>query len=85
MNSDEERKKYVKIAFEDAIVHKVIPKLRGLETSGDVKERCLDVIKNILTQHADGLVPDFELALDNPYGVFAWRSSKYLNINQDSK
>lgn len=80
LNSDNERKKYVKIAFEDAVVHKVIPKLRGLETSGDVKDKCLDVIKNILIQHADGLVPDFELALDNPYGVFAWRSSKYLNI-----
>lgn len=85
MNSDEERKKYVKIAFEDAVIHKVIPKLRGLETSGDVKEKCLDTIKNILTQHADGLIPDFELALDNPYGVFAWRSSKYLNINEGSK
>ncbi|MGL4998966.1 MAG: hypothetical protein ACRC5T_08380 [Cetobacterium sp.] len=80
--SDENsRKKWIQIAFEDALVHKVMPKLKDLETSGDIKEKCLVKIKELIAHHAEGILEDFEIAMENPYGVFGWRSSKYLDIN----
>lgn len=75
---DNDLNKYLQIAFEDALVQKLIPKLRGLETSGDIRTKCLDKIKEIIEQKANGILTDFEIALNNPYGVFVWTSSTYL-------
>ena len=78
LEDEKELNKYIQIAFEDALVQKLIPKLRGLETSGDIRTKCLDKIKGIIEQKANGILEDFEMALNNPYGVFVWTSSTYL-------
>ena len=72
-------------AFEEAIVHKVMPKLRGIEVEGTAYTQCLSPIKEKLAEVAPGLVHDFELAISNAYGVFIWRSAKYLenDLQQD--
>lgn len=75
-------KRELKIAFEDALVQKVMPKLRGIETSGASKTSCLDKIKTILSEGVYGspfsLVTDFNLACDNPFGQFIWNSANYV-------
>lgn len=78
LDNESELDKYIKIAFEDALVQKLMPKLRGLETSGDIRENCLNKIKEIIDINANGISRDFEVALENPYGVFVWSSSSYL-------
>lgn len=78
LDNEPELDKYIKIAFEDALVQKLMPKLRGLETSGDIRENCLNKIKEIIDISANGISRDFEVALENPYGVFVWSSSSYL-------
>ncbi|MGL5639161.1 MAG: hypothetical protein ACRCW7_07445 [Cetobacterium sp.] len=78
LDNESELDKYMKIAFEDALVQKLMPKLRGLETSGDIRESCLNKIKEIIDINANGISKDFEIALENPYGVFVWSSSSYL-------
>lgn len=80
-----ERDKYMQRAFEEALVHKVMPKLRGIETDGDLKKKCIDPIKEELfgkTGLAKGLEKDFNNALDNPYETFLWCSAEYLDIEE---
>ncbi len=83
--ADEEAKdKALRLAFEDALVHKVMPKLRGIETSGESRRKCLDPINEELLSDPDlglNLTADFELACSVGY-AFAWRSAKYLEDNQ---
>jgi 5-methylcytosine-specific restriction endonuclease McrBC GTP-binding regulatory subunit McrB len=68
-------------AFEEALVHKVMPKLRGIETDGSVKTQCIDRIENVLFGNAgiaNGLYADFESAVNNTYETFLWSSAAYL-------
>ena len=80
---DEARDKALRSAFEDALVHKVMPKLRGIETSGESQSKCLDPILAVLEKSDLGLnlTADFELARSVGY-AFAWRSAKYLETDQ---
>ena len=80
---DEARPKALRHAFEDALVHKVMPKLRGIETSGTSRSECLDPIGELLSGNDLGLrlSEDFELACSVGY-AFAWRSAKYLEADQ---
>lgn len=69
-------------AFEEALVHKVMPKLRGIETDGNLNEKCIKPIKQELFGKdglAKGLEKDFNNAVDNPYETFLWCSAEYLN------
>lgn len=69
-------------AFEEALVHKVMPKLRGIETDGSMKTQCIDRIKNVLFGSdgiANGLYADFESAINNTYETFLWSSAAYLD------
>jgi len=77
--NDEELSKVLRSAFEDALVHKVMPKLRGIETTGQSKSECLDPIASLLANRDLGLQlsEDFELARSVGY-AFVWRSAKYL-------
>lgn len=80
-----ERDKCMQKAFEEALVHKVMPKLRGIETDGDLRKKCIDPIKEELfgkTGLAKGLEKDFNNALDNPYETFLWCSAEYLDIEE---
>lgn len=76
---EEARDKALRLAFEDALVHKVMPKLRGIETSGKPRSECLDPILEVISESDLGLrlAEDFGLACSVGY-AFAWRSAKYL-------
>ena len=81
--NSEELKKAIQIAFEDALVQKLMPKLKGLETEGLVREKCLNDISSKIQTYANGIASDFDNSLNNPYGVFVWNSSEYLLDKSD--
>ena len=65
-------------AFEDQLVQKVMPKLRGIETRGRGRKDCLDVIQRIISDKAPALESDFGKALQFGQGQFLWLSADYL-------
>lgn len=65
-------------AFEDQLVLKVMPKLRGIETAGDSRRGCLDPIREVLQQRHPALLEDFDNACRVGYGAFVWNSARYL-------
>lgn len=80
-------------AFEDQIVQKVMPKLRGIDTRGTSYSDCLVPIKQLLNEGvkvSDGgknqpfnLNEDFEKACELGYGQFIWQTANYLNKEKD--
>lgn len=68
-------------AFEDQLVQKVMPKLRGIETHGRARGDCLDKIGNLLEEHAYSICGDFQDACTKGYGQFIWNSAKYLEFD----
>lgn len=77
INDDIELSKHVKLAFEEQLVQKVMPKLRGIETHGKERE-VLQNINSMLNQEEFKITEDFELSMSNPYGQFIWNSANYL-------
>jgi len=71
--------KWLKLAFEDQLVQKVMPKLRGIETRGLGKTSCLDPIRQLLDDEGFGIIEDFDRACKFGYGQFIWSSAEYLN------
>ena len=72
-DDDAKRKNAMDMAFEDQIVQKVMPKLRGLEVRGDQGDALVKI---------GGIIPealraDFENAKQG-YGQFIWTTSGYL-------
>lgn len=78
--SDHERQIAMDDAFEDQLVQKVMPKLRGLETRGTQND-VLDAIKGIIPET---LHDDFKNASEQNYGQFIWTTSSYLLRGEDS-
>ena len=78
--SDHERQIAMDDAFEDQLVQKVMPKLRGLETRGTQND-VLDAIKGIIPET---LHEDFKNASEQNYGQFIWTTSGYLLRGEDS-
>jgi len=75
--NDLDRKRAMDIAFEDQLVQKIMPKLRGLETKGTQGE-VLTAIDSIIKDKATkDFHDDFKNAMDN-YGQFIWTTSTYL-------
>jgi hypothetical protein len=66
-------------AFEDQLVQKVVPKLRGIETEHGARKQCLDPIKGLIAQNAPGLEKDFDAALNSGRRTFFWHQSSYLD------
>jgi hypothetical protein len=70
------------VAFEDQLVQKVMPKLRGIDTRGKSKNECLDKIRGQLIAGVGGngfnLAADFDLATELGYGQFIWQSANYI-------
>lgn len=68
-------------AFEDAVVFKVMPKLRGIETSGMANRECLEPIQGLLADPDLGLrlTEDFQHARTVGQGAFIWSSARYLD------
>ena len=74
--------KAMHLAFEDQIVQKIMPKLRGIDTTGESQKKCLAPIKNLLLKGVNdipfNLGEDFDLACKLDYGQFVWQSANYL-------
>ncbi len=70
-------------AFEDQIVQKIMPKLRGIETEGDTKKECIEPIARIISKHAEALSKDYKMASTKGYGVFNWNTAEYLENLED--
>jgi len=70
------------IAFEDQLVQKVMPKLRGIDTRGKSMTDCLEKIRDQINLGIGGnsfkLAEDFNLACELGYGQFIWQSANYL-------
>lgn len=77
-NDDASLVKAMKVAFEDQLVQKVMPKLRGIETRGKSKSDCLDKIRTQLVNDDYTIIDDFDLACEFGYGQFIWNSANYL-------
>jgi hypothetical protein len=79
------------IAFEDQLVQKVMPKLRGIDTRGKTRDECLDRIRGQLVTGIGGngfeLAEDFDLAMELGYGQFMWQTANYLKeqVNQSTE
>lgn len=83
VNNNKDLDKCMRIAFEEALVYKVMTKLRGIENSGSAK-KCLDSIEKKLSQLvSEKLIEDFNSAKKSAYGVFVWKSAKYLEDSYD--
>ena len=81
----DEYKEALKFAFEDQLVQKVMPKLRGIETRGYAKEHCLDPIRALLTKEKLDILDDFDRAMRIGHGQFSWVSADYLNNKQSNE
>ena len=68
----------MRIAFEDQLAQKVMPKLRGIETRGRSRTGCLDKIRTLLSNEAYGIVQDFDASCDFGYGQFIWQTASFL-------
>ncbi|MEL3908226.1 MAG: hypothetical protein P1P64_04335 [Treponemataceae bacterium] len=79
-SNETEQKRELKKAFEDQLVQKVMPKLRGLETRGTQGD-CLKRIQEKISDY--NLDEDFKNAMNLGYGQFMWCTSNY--IYQDEK
>jgi len=77
IDDNEEFVKNVKLAFEEQLVQKIMPKLRGIEVHGKEKDALMN-IKDILNQKEFKITEDFELSMENPYEQFIWNSANYL-------
>ena len=80
-----ELREAMKVAFEDQIVQKIMPKLRGVETRGKSKS-ILDEIEKQLEDHGfERLKDDFVIACEQGYGQFIWSSAKYIEADEAEK
>lgn len=69
-------------AFEDQLVLKVMPKLRGIETRG-IGEDALSAIMSVLNDKGFGsLADDFGKACELGHGQFMWQTASYLHSEQ---
>ncbi len=78
--NEEKRTKALRYAFEEALVHKVMPKLRGIDADGYQRENCLDPILKVLEDNnLLTIIPDYKNAMQSVTGTFVWDSALYLN------
>lgn len=75
--------KGLQTAFEDQIVQKIMPKLRGIELHGE-ELKALNEIRDIIVKKVSALENDFNYAMSNPYGQFKFNSADYLNTKESS-
>lgn len=67
------------LAFEDQLVLKIMPKLRGIETRGS---SCLDRIRQEIVDGNYSILADFDRATEIGYGQFIWSSADYLTTGE---
>ena len=74
-----EFKKQFNSAFAEAIAFKVMPKLRGIEVSGDSK-KVLEEIKSIIDNQVSELSEDYKQAMSLSSHIFQWCSAKFMDV-----
>lgn len=77
-----ELKNAMHTAFEDQLVQKIMPKLRGIDTKGRSREECLDKILQLVEDNHFNITEDFKLACEIGYGQFIWSSANYINADE---
>lgn len=80
----EELKAEMRTAFEDQLVQKVMPKLRGIETRGKGRQSLKNIEDLLADKGFDNLKDDFEIACEQGYGQFVWSSAKYLGDDEEN-
>ena len=75
----DELKNNMDLAFEDQIVQKVMPKLRGIETRGKGEEVLKNILNILLNENFSNLDKDFKFAKEQGFGQFVWGSADYLD------
>lgn len=80
--------KQIDPAFEDQLVQKIMPKLRGIETRGESKN-CLNEIRTSIetfrdSGHTLNIAKDFDNAIKFGDGQFLWMTSEYLNETSEN-
>lgn len=68
----------MRTAFEDQLVQKVMPKLRGIDTRGRGKTDCLDKVRAVLADNKYEILDDFDLSCECGYGQFIWQTVSFL-------
>lgn len=78
-HGSDEWRNALQTAFEDQLIQKVMPKLRGIETTGKTKTDCLmEIQKKLDGKVSDDFMKDFaDACSDRNYGQFIWSSSHY--------
>lgn len=74
----------MKTAFEDQIVQKIMPKLRGIETRGKGRENLQKIEDLLEVKGFENLKDDFETACEQGYGQFIWSSAKYIEAEEEA-
>ena len=74
----EELEKNMKIAFEDQIVQKIMPKLRGIEVRNKGKESLERILSILRENDFNSLDKDYKSAMELGFGQFMWNSANYL-------
>ena len=72
---EEKKRRELDKAFQDQLVQKIMPKLRGIETRGTQGD-CLKRIQEKISDYQ--LDEDFKNALELGYGQFMWCTSNYI-------
>ena len=78
-HGSDEWRNALQTAFEDQLIQKVMPKLRGIETTGKTKTDCLmEIQKKLEGNVSDDFMKDFaDACSDRNYGQFIWSSAHY--------
>lgn len=74
-----EFKKQFDSAFAEAVAFKVMPKLRGIEVSGESK-KVLDAIGVIINTDVPSLSEDYKQAMSLSSRIFQWCSAKFMDV-----
>lgn len=69
----------MKIAYEDQLVQKIMPKLRGVEINSETNKYCFDKIEKLLDERQFAIKGDFQKARTLGYGQFQWCSADYID------
>lgn len=79
-----EFKKQFDSAFAEAVAFKVMPKLRGIEVSGESK-KVLDAIGAIINADVPSLSEDYKQAMSLSSRIFQWCSAKFMDVDSTQK
>lgn len=84
INNNKDTKEAIQEAFTEAVAFKIMPKLRGVETSGEYED-ILQGIADIIAKDIPALSQDFSNARSLPSKLFVWHSAEFLEDKTENK